>query len=174
MPNVDARDAIAILALLVALVGPLVTWLVARGRNTLDLRMAREARAQQRREALYVDLLEYARTLADRVERRHPFMTYAGDPGPPDMPSDESRRHLRSRADAFGSDGVRSRLDDLGDRVYEFDRTAADLDEVKAGRDVGRRSSDLRQELDARRAAVREAIGVLTVDCRRELDAPKP
>ena len=53
-------ELIAILALVVALVGPVTTWRIARDRNDHESRQAAEARTQQRREALYVDLMDYA------------------------------------------------------------------------------------------------------------------
>lgn len=165
----DTRDAIAVLALLVALVMPVTTWFVARSRNDHEAHMAREARTHQRLEALYVDVMEYAHLRADQVARRHPFMSSAGDPPPPALPSEEERRHLHARVDVLGSPTVQARLNELGDSIRDFDLTAIELDDVHAGKDTGRPPIEARRELDANRAAFRAALEALTAACGQEL-----
>jgi hypothetical protein len=167
--NVDPRDVIAILALLVALITPVTTYAVARGRNRHEAQMADEARTHQRLETVYVDVIEYAHLLVERVDRRHPFISWSGEPPPPDVPPGEARRRLRSRVDAFGTPAVQARLTDLGECVRAFDLVAAELDDLNEGHDTGRPPIDVRRDLDDKRAAVHAARDALTAECSQEL-----
>jgi hypothetical protein len=168
---VTPSEWIAVLALLVALVGPLAAVLVARNRNAHEARLAHDARTQARREALYVDLVDYSHTIGDLVERRRPFIGYASDPPPPELPDDAARRRLRARAGVIASPAVRSRLDAIGEASRAFHLVAAEMDdEDRTGReDPSRPGRVLRQDLDAKRQAVRDAITALENECAAEL-----
>ena len=108
-------DVIAIVAIVVgAVVAIGGSVIAARSALAVQRRQAdaeryreRQTRIVANRTALYMDVMEYVYRLADLVDRTEPFISFAGDPGPPDFPSDEETRVLNARAAAFGSKAVR-------------------------------------------------------------------
>lgn len=169
----EPQDIIAILALLVALVTPATTWLVARDRNAHEASLAREAREQTRRESLYTDVLVYAETVRDWVNRTHPFMTFAGEPGPPEFPSDDERRRLAARVSGLGSPAVQAALVELARRASAFQGRAWELDGEQKARNPSRPLVDVRRDVDAARQAIRDQVDELGRVVNEEL-APKP
>lgn len=159
---------IAILALLVAIVSPGATWLVAKGRNDHEAKQAAIARNQDRRETLYVDVLLYAGLVLDTVERIHPFMTYEGAPGPPEPPSEPERRLLYARLTAYGSVEIIRELQVLDALGSEFGVLAGTLEEEKV-RDTSGTLAETRGALRAKREAVRDQMRVLGGLVNREL-----
>jgi hypothetical protein len=120
VPAFQPSDVIAILALVVALVGPITTWRIAKTQFSHEAELARRARNQARLETLYVDLLEYSNLIRDWADRTRPVMTVGKPLEPPTFPPEDARRRMEARIAVFGSAAIKRSIIPLGRVMGEF------------------------------------------------------
>ncbi|MGO9179172.1 MAG: hypothetical protein ACLQHS_07850 [Candidatus Limnocylindrales bacterium] len=174
MPPFTASDVIAIVAIIVGPVIGLITGLRLQGAQAKsDREKSRIERVQANRAATYVDLLEHVYRTQDYVTRTLPFVSFTGDPGPPDFPPDDVMRRLNARVAAFGSPDVLGRLEALFRFATEFSSAVFVLNMYRnappGGLPSGQQAADERRELEAKRKAFLDAAKDLRDAVNREL-----
>ncbi len=109
----DTSTLITVLALLVALAAPLAAVVVAKVQGRSDLARERVARVQERRAALYLDVMRMATAILDYCERTSPILDIGFESSVLAMPSDDDQRDLRARIASYASRQVRNAYADL-------------------------------------------------------------
>ena len=165
-------DWIPVLALLVALTTPIAAVAVARSSAASSMALAATARVQERRAALYLDIMTFAMTLQDWVDRTQPVFSMSSDPGPPTIPSDDEQRSLRARIGAYASRAVRARYLELMQAAASFQMATFILDEFKKVPvpTEGVSIMDRRMDVDAKRQRVRDGVAAVELAMNSELD----
>jgi len=96
-----------------------------------ELARGREQRRQERLGDTYLQVIEMVLVAADWTERTEPFMALAGQPGPPEIPSDERQRVLRARLSAYGSRAMQKAFQDVISGFLEFVLTVGTYHQMK-------------------------------------------
>jgi hypothetical protein len=122
---------------------------LSAAQHTHEQRLARGARLFDARAEVYEAMLAFLQVWIERVEATLPILKMAGDPGPPNAPSDEEWRDMHVRLLTFGSPEAAALYNELNEAVRLFFVQAAVIDHL-APDDVTSRES-----LQARREEVR-------------------
>jgi hypothetical protein len=81
---------------------------------------ARAARLFDARRSVYIETMDYVYLVETWVDRTEPFMSLAGELGPPEFPSEEDARRQSAAIATLGSRAIRTKLDDYRKAVREF------------------------------------------------------
>jgi hypothetical protein len=156
-----APVATATTAIAVGVAGILATYFTGGKRLAHEQLLAEEAREQQRLENAYVGLLDMTERAGQWAQMAYPFMD-EGTPVPklPELPE---QARVEALVKAFGSDGVRERMESWRTVVHQMTKTARLIELEDKGQSIpqaGEKSAravfDL--ELRAQERTTREAI----------------
>ena len=167
-PIVVALIAAAFGGLGGAVVTGLMTWRVAIGQREHERQLAREARRQARLEKTYHRTLEHLFLLEEVVARTEPIISFEGEPGPPDFPSEAAMRRLNAEVAVFGSKEIREKLRELSKLMSGFQ---AAVWELRASRKAQEPKAELWQKVEDRRKAFRALHAEIIEMANTELDA---
>jgi hypothetical protein len=139
---------------------------LSREAREADAAETRRVRLHDARKAVYFEVLEHALRIEDAVERTERRITWTGEPGPPEWPTDVERRRLVARIGLHASAAMRAKLTDLGIASDAF-RLA--VQELKDAQETGGELAGLRARIDATRAAVQPIVNDVIEIANREL-----
>jgi hypothetical protein len=93
---------------------------LAEGQREHEAQLRRSERAYNDRRDTYVELLNHAMILVERVDLTEPIITYENMPKPPENPSPDKWRDLQARVTAYGSQEVGEAADEFYAKARAF------------------------------------------------------
>jgi hypothetical protein len=120
LSSLDVALAGVITTGLVAVIGSVVTSLVARGNRQHERDLQRGERLFEKRGAIYVDLFRWADVHLVRVERTNPIITMGPPLQPPDPPPEAELVTMQAQVAVYGSSAVWQLIEEFAQAVRDF------------------------------------------------------